>query len=165
MSGGERDAQWELGGALRTWQQHHTGIVVSDFDAAIHFYRENLGFVPEFEVRGMAGQFARTVGVDGISCDLAQLWNPRTESRLELIRVHGTVDGLDPTLPIHTGVAHTAYLVGDLSAAADLIQRAGGSMLGEIVEFAEGPAAYFRTPGGTVIELEEPHRPVDPGGE
>ena len=155
----------ELGGALRTWQQHHTGLVVADFAAAVRFYREMLGFELAFEVRGMAEQFARTVGVPGVSCDLAQLWNARTRSPVHLNPAHAAAAVLGLALPVHVGIAHTAYLVEDLGAAAELIERAGGSMLGEIVEFSEGPAAYFRTPGGTVIEIEEPHDPAPEGGE
>ncbi len=155
----------QLVGALGTWEQHHTGIVVADFERSIAFYSEMLGFEPSFEVRGMAEQFAETVGVPGVSCDLAQLYNPRTRTRIELIRVHDVPTTADAWLPVHVGVAHTAYLVEDLEAAAELIARAGGSMLGRIVDFEEGPAAYFRVPGGTVIEVEQPRDSAHEGKE
>lgn len=153
------------GGLLGIRAQHHTGIVTADFDGDIDFYRRTLGYELGFSVRGMADQFARMVGIPGVSCDLAQLYNPRTRTRIELIRTHAVPDDADPAAPVHVGVAHTAYLVDDIAAAAELIRDEGGRMLGEIVEFDEGPAAYFRTGGGTVIEIEQPHERTPEGGE
>ncbi|MBC9935835.1 MULTISPECIES: VOC family protein [unclassified Leucobacter] len=143
------------GGLVGAWQQHHTGIVVADLDQDLAFYQRVLGFEIAFEARGMTDLFQRTVGLAGVRCDLVQLVNRATGSRLELIEVTGVPDGTDPTLPVHVGIAHTAYLVADLAAAAALVAHNGGEMLGEIVDFEEGPAAYFRTAGGTVIELEQ----------
>jgi predicted enzyme related to lactoylglutathione lyase len=57
---------------------------------------------------------------------------------------------------VHVGVGHGAYQVADLEASiAGLVER-GGSLIGEIVEFAEGPAVYCWSPTGTVVELEQP---------
>ncbi|MBK0418917.1 VOC family protein [Leucobacter sp. CSA1] len=153
------------GGLLRTWEQHHTGIVVADLDRDLEFYRTVLGYELTFMVRGMDDLYRRTVGVPGVSCDLAQLDNRATGTRIELIQVHDLPAGTDPSLPVHVGVAHTAYLVADIAAAAETIRAAGGEILGEIVEFEEGPAAYFRTAGGTVVELEEHRNPSKEEGE
>jgi catechol 2,3-dioxygenase-like lactoylglutathione lyase family enzyme len=143
------------GGLLETWQQHHTGVVVADLKSDITFYQDTLGYEVEFEVWGMTELFQRTVGVAGISCDLVQLVNVATGTRLELIQVHDVPADVESWLPIHVGIAHTAYLVSDLAKAEMIIAENGGSILGEIVDFQEGPAAYFRTAGGTVIELEQ----------
>lgn len=142
-------------GRIGTWEQHHTGIVVADLSAAISFYRDVLGFEIEFEVFGMREQFQRIVGVDHISCDLTQLSNKATGTRIELIEIHGLQPGIESSVPVHVGVAHTAYLVENLHEAVQLVEECGGSLLGEIVEFDEGPAAYLVTPGGSTIELEE----------
>ncbi len=147
-------------GTARGWAWHHSGLVVEDVDRAVDFYRTTLGFEIEFEVRGMDSQFQRTVGVDGIHCDLVQLRVPLSPVRLELITVHGLPDGLDPRLPVHVGVGHTAFQVEDLETSIAQISAAGGRLLGEIVEFAEGRAVYCYTNAGTVLELEEasPHQ-------
>ncbi|GAA1575059.1 VOC family protein [Leucobacter aridicollis] len=135
---------------------HHHGLVVADLDQAVEFYSAELRFHEEFRVTNMGDLFQRTVGVPGITCDLVQLRNETADTRLELIRVHAVPAGLDPSLPVHVGVGHTAFLVTDIAAAVEATRRAGGEMLGEIVEFSEGPAAYLRSPGGIIFELEEP---------
>lgn len=143
-------------GTTKAWAWHHAGLVVADLDESIAFYRDALGYEVEFLVRDMDKQFQRTVGVDGIVCDLTQLIAPYSGTRLELIAVRGVPEGLDPRLPVHVGVGHGAYQVADLEASiAGLVER-GGSLMGEIVEFEEGPAVYCWSPTGTVVELEQP---------
>lgn len=143
-------------GTAKAWAWHHAGLVVADLDESIAFYRDALGYEVEFLVRDMDTQFQRTVGVDGVVCDLTQLIAPYSGTRLELIAVRGVPEGIDPRLPVHVGVGHGAYQVADLEASiADLVER-GGSLMGEIVEFEEGPAVYCWSPTGTVVELEQP---------
>ena len=137
------------------WSWHHAGLVVADLDRAVDFYRAALGFEVEFLVRDMDDQFQRTVGLDGVVCDLAQLVAPLSATSLELLEVRGVPAGLDPRLPVHVGVGHGAYQVRDLEASIAGLVAAGGSPLGEIVEFSEGRAVYCWSPAGTVVELEE----------
>lgn len=142
-------------GRARGWSWHHAGVVVADLDRAVAFYRDALGFEVDFLVRDMDDQFRRTVGVDGVMCDLAQVRSPLSDTRLELVEVRDLPDGLDPRLPVHVGVGHGAYQVRDLEASIAGLVDAGGSLLGEIVEFSEGRAVYCWSPAGTVVELEE----------
>lgn len=144
----------DTAGTTASWEWHHSGLVVDDLDAAIRFYSETLGYTVDFEARGMTGLFSRTVGIDGVGCDLAQLVGPLSPVRLELIQVRGVPAGLDPRLPVHVGVGHGAYLVDDLEAAVAAVVHAGGRALGEIVAFDEGPAVYCWTAAGTILELE-----------
>lgn len=142
-------------GSIGAWSWHHSGLVVSQLDAAIAFYRESLGYEVEFLVRDMDEQFRRTVGVAGVVCDLAQLIAPMSTTRLELIEVREVPTGLSPALPVHVGVGHGAYQVVDLDASIAGLIAAGGSLVGEIVDFSEGRAVYCWSPAGTVVELEE----------
>lgn len=142
-------------GSIGAWSWHHSGLVVSQLDAAIAFYRESLGYEVEFLVRDMDEQFRRTVGVEGVVCDLAQLIAPMSTTRLELIEVREVPTGLPPALPVHVGVGHGAYQVVDLDASIAGLIAAGGSLVGEIVDFSEGRAVYCWSPAGTVVELEE----------
>lgn len=143
-------------GVAKAWSWHHAGLVVANLDDALSFYTDSLGYELEFIVRDMAEQFQRTVGVDGVVCDLAQLIAPYTSTRLELIEVRNVPAGLDPRLPVHVGVGHGAYQVADLEGSVAALVDRGGSLMGEIVEFSEGPAVYCWSPTGTVVELEQP---------
>ena len=142
-------------GDARAWAWHHAGLVVANLDVAIEFYRRTLGYSVEFLVRDMGEQFQRTVGLPDVVCDLAQLVAPYTGTRLELIEVRGVPAGCDPALPVHVGVGHGAYQVRDLEASVAALIEDGGSAMGEIVMFEEGPAIYCWTPAGTVVELEQ----------
>ncbi|WP_159502086.1 VOC family protein [Microbacterium sp. 18062] len=142
-------------GDVGAWAWHHAGLVVRRLEPAIDFYRHALGFEVEFTVCDMGDQFQRTVGLPGVVCDLAQLVAPHSATRLELIEVRGVPVGTPPELPVHVGVGHGAYQVRDLDAALTRLVADGGRPIGEVVEFAEGPAVYCWTPAGTVVELEE----------
>lgn len=142
-------------GFAKAWSWHHAGLVVAHLDSAIDFYRDTLGYEVDFLVRDMGDQFERTVGVEGVVCDLAQLVAPYTGTLLELIEVRDVPPGLDPRLPVHVGVGHGAYQVKDLDTSIAGLVQAGGSLLGEIVEFSEGRAVYCWSPTGTIVELEE----------
>lgn len=141
--------------SAKAWSWHHAGLVVENLDTAIAFYRESLGFDVEFLVRDMDDQFQRTVGIDGVVCDLAQLVAPYSGTLLELIEVRNVPAGLDPRLPVHIGVGHGAYQVKSLDESIAGLVDSGGSLIGEIVEFSEGSAVYCWSPTGTVVELEE----------
>ncbi|WP_158861693.1 VOC family protein [Leifsonia sp. AG29] len=142
-------------GTARGWAWHHSGLVVADLDAAIRFYRETFAFEVDFLVRDMDEQFRRTVGLDSVVCDLAQLVSPFSGTRLELLEVRGVPAGTPSRFPVHVGVGHSAFQVRDLEASVYALIDAGGSAMGEIVQFEEGRAVYCWTPAGTVVELEE----------
>ena len=144
----------EHGSAL-AWSWHHAGLVVENLDRTLDYYRDTLGFAVELLVHDMDDQFQRTVGLDGIVCELAQLVAPFSSTRLELIEVRGVPVGTDPRMPVHVGVGHGAYQVRQLEESIDGLLSQGGALMGEIVEFDEGRAVYCWGPTGTVIELEE----------
>jgi predicted enzyme related to lactoylglutathione lyase len=58
-------------------------------------------------------------------------------------------------MPVWPGIGHAAFLVDDLDYGVSELEAAGGSRIGEIVDFPEGRAVYCWSPSGTVIELEE----------
>ncbi|MFV0375598.1 VOC family protein [Microbacterium sp.] len=134
---------------------HHAGVVVADLDAAIAYHRDILGFEVDFLVRDMDDLFRRTVGLPGVVCDLAQLVAPYASTRIEVLQVRHLPDDVPGWMPVHVGVGHTAYQVDNIRASVAALCERGGRILGEIVEFEEGPAAYVVTPARTIIELEE----------
>lgn len=144
-------------GTTAGWEWHHSGLVVDDIDRAIAFYSTCFDYQVDFLVRGMDDQFQRTIGIADISCDLVQMRSPVSATTLELIRVYDVPAGLDPRTPVHVGVGHSAFIVNDVEEAVAAVVRGGGALMGEIVDFAEGPAAYCWTPSGSVVELEGRH--------
>jgi catechol 2,3-dioxygenase-like lactoylglutathione lyase family enzyme len=133
---------------------HHTGRIVTDIDEVVSFMTGVLGYRVEFSVRNMADQYQRIVGFGGIDCDLFQLSKTGESELIELIEVHGDISSAPSCAPIHPGDSHWAYVVADLHDAIARIKQEGGELLGEVVSFEEGPAAYMALPGNIILEIE-----------
>jgi catechol 2,3-dioxygenase-like lactoylglutathione lyase family enzyme len=142
-------------GSTRAWAWHHTGFAVTDLDDALAFYRDTLGFEVVFQARGMTDLIQSVTGVPGLQADLAQCRSPMSGQVLEFIEFRNVPIDCDPMMPVWPGRAHTAYLVADLERAVAALVSAGGTMLGQVTEFAEGRAVYFADRTGAVVELEE----------
>lgn len=137
------------------WAWHHTGIAVANVDEVLDFYSSTLGFEPVFEARGMTDLISQMTGIPGLTADLVQCVSPMSGQVLEFIEFKNVPDDLDDRYPLRPGRAHTAYLTHDLDLAVEETVKAGGVILGEITEFAEGRAVYCADRNGTVIEWEE----------
>ena len=145
---------------------HHTSLAVSDLDAAIAFYRAAFGYELNFEEKGMSDQIARMAGIEGLTCDLAQLRSDLGDHVLELIAFHRS-DGESPPLrdaPLRPGAAHIAFAVEDLDAALDAVETLGAVRVGDVTEFDEGRSVYCREPSGSFFEMEEFRPSATQGG-
>ena len=141
---------------VRSW--HHTSLAVRDLDVATAFYRDAFGCELLFRERGMSRQIASMTGIDGLTCDLAQLRCARSEQVLELIafRPPPPAGALPPqSAPLRPGAAHVAFAVEDLDAALASVEALGAARLGRITEFSEGRSVYCREPAGSFFEMEE----------
>src|SRR5690242_14319350 len=112
----------------------NVGIVVSDLDAAIAFFTE-LGM----ELDGRAdieGDWAdKTVGLDGIRCEIAMMRIPDAPGRLELAQYHSpTAADPDPKNPPHNivGTHRVMFAVDDIEDTVGRLRPHGGEVLGEI---------------------------------
>jgi predicted enzyme related to lactoylglutathione lyase len=143
------------GGAAEPVQWGHSSLAVRDLDAALLFYREVLGFAVLFEERGMSRQIEGMTGLEGVSCDLAQLRSPVSAHVLELIAFHGVPAARAGWAPTAPGASHVAFSVERLESALGAVRRAGGTVLGTVTTFESGPAAYCREPSGSFLELSE----------
>ena len=141
---------------FRSW--HHTSLAVRDLDVATAFYRDAFGYELLFRERGMSRQIASMTGIDGLTCDLAQLRSARSDHLLELIAFHPPPPGAAPQpegAPLRPGAAHVAFAVEDLDAALASVEALGAARLGRITEFSEGRSVYCREPAGSFFEMEE----------
>jgi len=147
--------QNEIAGTTRAWSWHHSGVVVPNVDIAVDYYRLTLGFELLFEDRLMTDWIQRTMNIPGITCHIAQCQLPLGGHVIEFLSFTNIPKSVDARMPVWPGIGHSAFLVEDLDRGLSEIESAGGSRIGEIVEFPEGRAVYCWSSSGTVVELEE----------
>jgi catechol 2,3-dioxygenase-like lactoylglutathione lyase family enzyme len=140
----------------------HTNLVARDWQRLARFYEEVFGCQPVLPERDLDGDWlARGTGVRGVHLRGAHLRLPGhgdTGPTLEVFTYEPLIDAPAP-LPNRTGLGHIAFAVEDVSATADAVVDAGGSLLGEVVtESIPGRGAltfvYAADPEGNVVELQ-----------
>jgi catechol 2,3-dioxygenase-like lactoylglutathione lyase family enzyme len=136
----------------------NVGIVVDDLDAAVAFFVE-LGL----ELEGKAeieGPWAdRTVGLDGIRCDIAMMRTPDGHSRLELAKYHNPVAiGATPPNPPHNtvGMHRVMFAVDDIEDVVARLRPHGAELLGDLARYGDSyRLCYLRGPAGIIVALAE----------
>ena len=134
---------------------HHYGLVVSDLDRAVEFYRDVLGFELERRFEAQAESFGELLGVERAPAELAFLDGGNVKLELE---THETseVSVSDITTPTDVGVPHLCLEVDDIEAVyreysdvANFLTPPGrASDSGAVI-------VYLRDPDGNLIELLE----------
>jgi len=138
----------------------HPGIVVSDLEKAIAFYRDMFGFrvigqegwddsPATDEAIGLKGSASKGAMMAGHNCFL-ELFEYQAPEQ--------TAPPPETFLAHETGIRHIAFYVDDVKKEFERLLALGGSKLGEAVEGAA--AVYARDPLGNIIELA-----TIPGGE
>jgi catechol 2,3-dioxygenase-like lactoylglutathione lyase family enzyme len=133
----------------------HASLAVTDLDRSLAFYQAVFGARIVLLERGMSDLIARTAGLPGLTCDLAQLSIGDGDALLELIAFHGVPAGREDGAPVRPGHGHVCIGVTNLDDAIAVAEEHGATRIGEIVAYPEGRAVYLRAPGGSVLELEE----------
>ena len=134
---------------------HHVALGVSDFDKALRFYTEALGFEivqeSEFDSRE---EVDAAIGLTNAKARMAMLKGPN--AFLELWQyTHPEPKDLR-SRPCDYGYPHFALQVDDIQAEYDRLQAHGMEFVGEVVHFGEESSAiYGRDPCGNIIELYE----------
>ena len=135
----------------------NVGVVVDDLAGAIAFFTE-LGMELEGTAR-IEGRWAdRTVGLDGIRCEIAMLRTPDGHGRLELSQYHAP-PAIDTgrTQPHNTvGMHRVMFAVDDIEDVVDRLRSHGAELVGEIARYADSyRLCYVRGPAGIIIGLAE----------
>jgi catechol 2,3-dioxygenase-like lactoylglutathione lyase family enzyme len=146
----------------------NVGIVVDDLEAAIAFFGE-LGMELEGEAR-IEGPWAdRTVGLDGVRCDIAMMRTPDGHGRLELAKYHTPAAiGAGPDNPPHNtlGMHRVMFAVDDIDATVAGLRALGAELVGEVAQYQDSHRlCYVRGPEGIIVALAEqlsdgPSRPA-----
>jgi catechol 2,3-dioxygenase-like lactoylglutathione lyase family enzyme len=132
------------------WKTHHVGVIVSDMDRAVEYYK-SLGIVTVgrdlgvMQSRTGAKVKARWAQMGPL---LLELFQPieGEDIQLEFLREHGE------------GIAHIGFTVADIDAEVDNLLSNGAKLLFRLDHPTGTRIVYFdtREVGGFIIELVQP---------
>ena len=136
----------------------NVGIVVEDLDAAIAFFTE-LGMELEGQAQ-IEGRWAdRTVGLDGVRCDIAMMRTPDGHGRVELAKYHSPAPiGTGPRNPPHNtlGMHRVMFAVDDIEDVVARLRAHGAELVGELARYGDSyRLCYVRGPEGIIVGLAE----------
>lgn len=134
---------------------HHVAIGVNDFDKALTFYTEALGFEivqqSEFDRDEKADQ---AIGLKDIKARMAMLKTPN--AFIELWQYTSPEPRDLRSRPCDFGYPHFALQVDNIQSEYDRLAAHGMEFVGDIVHFGDDASAiYGRDPCGNIIELYE----------
>jgi catechol 2,3-dioxygenase-like lactoylglutathione lyase family enzyme len=136
----------------------NVGIVVDDLDAAIGFFTE-LGMELEGKAQ-IEGPWAdRTVGLDGVRCDIAMMRTPDGHGRVELAKYQApSALRAEPENPPHNtlGMHRVMFAVDDIDETVARLRAHGAALLGEVAQYEDSyRLCYLRGPAGIIVALAE----------
>ena len=137
---------------------HHVGIIVSDLEKSLQFYRDVLG--AEFLYTGGASpeDVAEEVNVPGATTQLAVLkLGSLTVELVEYIKPKIRLQGLSAAA---IGTSHVAFEVDDIDAEVERLKQKGVKFNAppKLIEEGENEGwvwTYFNDPDGCQLELVE----------
>jgi catechol 2,3-dioxygenase-like lactoylglutathione lyase family enzyme len=133
-------------------------IVVDDLEAAKAFFVE-LGMELEGEATNEGPWVDRTVGLDGVRCDIAMMRAPDGHGRIELAKFH-TPPAVRVELesaPANTlGIRRIMFAVDDIDDVVARLCTHGAELVGGIVQYEDSyRLCFLRGPEGIIIGLAE----------
>lgn len=143
----------------------NVAIVVEDLDQAIDFFGE-LGMTLEGRAE-ISGRWAdETVGLDGVSSEIALVRTPDGHGRIELTKYVAPAAGsADPPSPAPNtiGLHRVMFAVDDIDDTLGRLARFGIELLGTVAQYESFyRLCYLRGPAGIIValaqQLDEPSR-------
>lgn len=136
----------------------NVGIVVDDLQAAVEFFEE-LGMELEGEAQ-IEGPWAdRTVGLEGVKCEVAMLRTPDKHGRLELSKflAPAVIRRTPEPAPVNAlGYLRVMFAVDDIDDTLARLRIHGAELLGEVAQYEDAyRLCYVRGPEGILIGLAE----------
>lgn len=143
---------------MQELQTHHVGIVVSDLEAAVSFYRDALGLSVVDEFTLAEDGIGNAIGVDGATGDFVHLsagGDDGDGTRIELIEYDPAGDDSAADAINRVGAKHVGFAVDDISEFYE-------SLPDEVEPISEPQGIeidtsilFFRDPEGNFVEVVE----------
>lgn len=144
--------------AMTLKRMDNAGIVVSDLEATIAFFRE-LGLELEGQAQVEGSSVDRLVALDGVRCDIAMMRTPDGHSRLELMRFQSPapVSVEPPNAPANAlGIRRIMFAVEGIEDVIARLRTHGAELVGELVQYENSyRLCNLRGPDGILIALAE----------
>lgn len=134
-------------------QTHHVGIVVSDLEEAVSFYRDTLGLEVAAEFTLAEDGIGTAIDVDGVTGDFVHL--DGGDSILELIEYDPAGEDASADAINQLGATHVGFAVADIQAfyegLPDDVEPLSTPQPIEI----ETSIVFFKDPDGNFVEVVE----------
>lgn len=133
---------------------HHVAIGVSDFDTALQFYTEALGFeiVERSDINNVT-KANQAIGLDAVAAKRAML--KTSNAFIELWQYSNPAPKDLRARACDYGYPHLALQVDDIQQEYDRLKTHGMEFVGEVVQFEHTACIYGRDPCGNILELYE----------
>lgn len=134
----------------------HTGIVVIDLEASLHFYRDLLGFQIAKQMEEAGDYIDNISSLRNITVTTVKMTSPSMQM-IELLKYHSHPAEQKIREICEIGISHIAFTVNDLDAEYERLKDKGIQFNSPPQLSPDGYAkvTFCRAPEGTLIELVE----------
>ena len=134
----------------------HTGIVVVDLEASLHFYRDLLGFQIVKQMEEAGDYIDNISSLRNVKVTTVKLTSPSGQM-IELLKYHSHPAEQKMREICEIGISHIAFTVDDLDFEYERLKDKGIQFNSPPQLSTDGYAkvTFCRAPEGTLIELVE----------
>ena len=134
----------------------HTGIVVVDLEASIHFYRDLLGFQIAKQMEEAGDYIDNISSLRNVKVTTVKMTSPSGQM-IELLKYHSHPVEQKTCEICESGISHIAFTVDDLDTEYERLKGKGIQFNSPPQLSPDGYAkvTFCRAPEGTLIELVE----------
>ena len=134
----------------------HTGIVVMDLEASLHFYRDLLGFQIAKQMEESGDYIDNISSLRNVKVTTVKLTSPSGQM-IELLKYHSHPEEQKRREICEIGISHIAFTVNDLDFEYKRLKDKGIQFNSPPQLSPDGYAkvTFCRAPEGTLVELVE----------
>ena len=146
----------QLTGLIRAVRHH--GIVVSDLEKMLAFYRDTLGFTVAARMNESGTFIDELLGLQNVSVETVKLAPPEGEAQIELLKFHSHLSHSIKNRELFTlGPTHVALRVVSLDSIFSVLRESGSDFIGKpsLAPSGKAKVVFARDPEGNLLELVE----------